>query len=136
MRGVVWEGNPFQVSVQDLPMPVIQDPTDALVRITAAGICGTDLHVYHGIYGSETAPYGLGHEGMGIITEVGNAVQARQVGEYVVIPDTGSSGHLDMTLPPFASGGQTFGLGTDFGVEGGCQCKFSNRRPNVRSMAD
>ena len=100
MRGVVYQGVPFHVKVVDLPIPTIQKPTDAIVRITTAGICGTDLHTYHGLLGSAAPPWGMGHEAVGYITEVGDAVTSHHIGDYIVIPDSVASGHLDETEPP------------------------------------
>ncbi|KAF2137078.1 uncharacterized protein K452DRAFT_329404 [Aplosporella prunicola CBS 121167] len=124
MRGVVWDGTPYSMSVTNLPIPTLQSATDVIVRMTAAGICGTDLHTYHGIYGSAAVPYVMGHEGMGIITEVGAAVQSLAVGEYVVIPDKGADGHLHLDLVPDPGAGTVFGLGEDFGLSEGCQAEY------------
>lgn len=118
MRGVVWEGNPYHVAVTDLPIPTLQASTDAIVRIKASAICRTDLHTYHGVWGSETPPWTMGHEGMGVIAEIGNAIDGLHVGDYVVIPDIMESGHYE--LEPMA--GVSPGSGPDFGHEGGCQC--------------
>lgn len=107
MRGVVYEGVPYQMAVQDLPMPSIQNDTDAIVRITTSALCGSDLHTYHGVSGGATPPWGMGHEAVGYISEVGRGVSSLCVGDYVVIADTPSSGHLDME--PAASG--FFGTG-------------------------
>lgn len=119
MRGVIWEGIPYQMSVVDLPIPTIQEPTDVIVRMTAAALCGTDLHVYRGLYGSPEVPWVMGHEGMGYVEEIGDAVSALSVGDHVVIPDQGSPGRLAME-PEMGSG---FGLGTVYGDGSGCQCK-------------
>ncbi len=86
MRAVMWEGNPSQVAVRDIPKPVIQIATDAIIQVTTAAICGTDLHIYHGVFGGSEVPYSLGHEAIGIITEVGSAVQRFKVGDRVVVP--------------------------------------------------
>ncbi|KAI9045853.1 glutathione-independent formaldehyde dehydrogenase [Aspergillus affinis] len=109
MRGVVFDGTPFQVSVVDLPRPNIINHTDAVVRITTSAICGSDLHMYHGFQGG-TPPWGMGHEAIGYISELGNAVSSLAVGDYVVIPDNVGSGHLEMEPESLQSYGGGSGL--------------------------
>lgn len=115
MRGVVYQGNPFQMTVQDLSMPVIQNQTDAVVRITMSALCGSDLHVYHGV-ASGTPPWTMGHEAVGYIEEIGSAVSAFNVGDYVIIPDTVNHGQLQMEPEAFEYFGNGAGL-TD-GLQG------------------
>ena len=62
VHGVIWQGKPFKVTAADLPFPKIQDTDAAIVQITSSAICRTDLHIYHGIFGSAKVPYNLGHE--------------------------------------------------------------------------
>jgi threonine dehydrogenase-like Zn-dependent dehydrogenase len=69
MQGVVYNGVPHQVSVAQLRILSLEANTDAIVRVTLAGICGTDLHMYHGFRGQE-APWGMGHEALGYISEI------------------------------------------------------------------
>lgn len=95
MRGVVYNGVPFEMNVQDLPVPTIGNETDAVVRITTSAICGSDLHVYRGVSGG-TPPWIVGHEAIGYVSEIGSAVSSLSVGDYVVIPDTVNHGHLEM----------------------------------------
>ncbi|RDW62403.1 alcohol dehydrogenase-12 [Coleophoma cylindrospora] len=95
MRGVVYNGIPFNMTVQDLPVPTIVHATDAIVKITTSALCGSDLHVYHGVNGG-TPPWNMGHEAMGYVAEIGSSVSWFNVGDYVVIPDTISTGHLEM----------------------------------------
>jgi alcohol dehydrogenase len=72
-------------AVQDRPMPVIDAPTDAIVRMTRTTICGTDLHILGGdVPGCEPGRI-LGHEGVGIVESVGNAVTAVKAGDPVLI---------------------------------------------------
>lgn len=96
MRGVVYSGVPFEMAVQDLPVPTIVSETDAIVRITTSALCGSDLHIYRGVSGG-TPPWTMGHEALGYIAELGSAVSTLSVGDYVIIPDTPSHGHLQMT---------------------------------------
>ena len=84
MKAVVYEG-PRTVSVEEVPDPVISEPTDVLVRVTTTNICGSDLHMYEGRTSFESGRT-LGHENMGQVVEVGSAVRKVQVGEYVVLP--------------------------------------------------
>ncbi|KAK0653495.1 putative zinc-binding alcohol dehydrogenase [Lasiodiplodia hormozganensis] len=114
MRAVLWEGHPYNVTVANVPVPTIQNQTDAIVRVSSAGICGTDLHTYHGFSGSAEPPWVLGHEAIGYISEIGNSVEAHAVGDYVVIPDILPTGHLN--LEP--STGDTYGVGPDRGDGG------------------
>jgi threonine dehydrogenase-like Zn-dependent dehydrogenase len=106
MQGVVYNGIPHQVSVAELPIPTLEADTDAVVRIKIAGICGTDLHMYHGFRGQD-APWGMGHEALGYISEIGSGVSSLAVGDYVVIPDNVDSGHLEMGPSAF----EVFGVG-------------------------
>ncbi|PVH76159.1 GroES-like protein [Cadophora sp. DSE1049] len=125
MRAVVWSGIPFNVTVQDVPVPALQAATDARIRITSAAICGTDLHTYHGTYGSATVPWVMGHEAVGIVESIGSGVNTLQVGDHVVVPDNYDPGALVMQLaqPNFA-GGSAPGLGQDYGTSMGCQAEY------------
>lgn len=84
MRALVYHG-PGNVSVDQVPDARIERPTDALVRITTANICGSDLHMYEGRTDVEEGKV-LGHENMGEVIEVGNGVDRVKVGERVVLP--------------------------------------------------
>jgi hypothetical protein len=95
MLGVVYSGEPYNVDVVELPRPSLLADTDAIVKIKIAGICGTDMHMYHGLRGAG-ARWGLGHEALGVVSEIGSAVSSLAIGDYVVIPDNVDSGHLDM----------------------------------------
>ena len=76
----------------DVPDPEPLDPRDALVRVTAAGICGSDLHPYFGRETGLDAGTVMGHELVGQVVEVGSAVSAVRVGDRVVAPFTTSCG--------------------------------------------
>ncbi len=85
MRALTWQGRE-QVSVETVPDPVVQEPTDAIIRVTSTAICGSDLHLY-GVLGMYLdAGDILGHESMGIVAEVGPEAGDLQVGDRVVIP--------------------------------------------------
>ncbi|RYP12275.1 hypothetical protein DL767_011354 [Monosporascus sp. MG133] len=123
MRAVVWEGKPFEMAVRDVPKPRIQMPEDAIVRVTSAAICGTDLHTYHGLLGSSKAPWTQGHEAVGVVVEVGSATEAFKIGDRVIVAAVPDDGHLatEPTLLPMYIG---YGLGKDFGNLGGCQAEY------------
>jgi len=81
MLAVVWNGSPYNISVETRPIPTIVNETDAIVRLSSAAICGTDLHVYHGLYGSSEPGWIMGHEGVGYIDSIGSAVHYHDVGD-------------------------------------------------------
>ena len=95
MKAVAWHGK-RDVRVDTVPDPTIQVPTDAIVRITSSGICGSDLHLYEVLGMFMTAGDILGHEPMGIVEEVGAHVSHIAKGDRVVIPFNISCGHCWM----------------------------------------
>ncbi|WBB52116.1 zinc-dependent alcohol dehydrogenase [Verrucosispora sp. WMMD573] len=85
MRALTWHGK-RDVRVEETPDPRIEDPTDAIVRITSTAICGSDLHLYE-VLGPYLKPGDiLGHEPMGIVEEVGPGVTRLKPGDRVVVP--------------------------------------------------
>ena len=84
MKAVVYQG-PGSITWQEVPAPRIQKPTDAIVKIETTTICGTDLHILKGDV--PTVEHGriLGHEGVGVVTEVGEAVTEITVGDRVIV---------------------------------------------------
>src|SRR4030088_647908 len=84
MKAVVYKG-PYEVAVEDVEDPMIQAPTDALVRITSTAICGSDLHMYEGRTAAEPGIV-FGHENLGIVQEVGDGVVTIKEGDRVVMP--------------------------------------------------
>src|SRR4051794_19882350 len=95
MKAVTWHGK-RDVRVDDVADPTIQQPTDAIVRITSTAICGSDLHLYE-LFGPFIDPGDiLGHEPMGIVEAVGPEVTHIQPGDRVVIPFNISCGHCFM----------------------------------------
>ena len=84
MKALVYHG-PGKRSYDDKPKPVLQTPTDAIVRITQTTICGTDLHIMKGDVPAVTDGRILGHEGVGIIEQVGANVSNFSVGDHVLI---------------------------------------------------
>lgn len=87
MKAVVWHAV-GDIRVEDVPEPRIQDPTDAIVRLTASAICGTDLHFVRGSMAGMKPGTILGHEGVGVVEEVGSDVRNLEVGDRVVICST------------------------------------------------
>ena len=81
------------IRLEEVPDPVIQEPTDAIVRITASAICGTDLHFIRGTFTGMKEGTILGHEAVGVIEQIGAGVRNMSVGERVVIPSTISCGY-------------------------------------------
>lgn len=84
MKALVYHG-PGEKSLDDRPKPVMQAPTDAIVRITRTTICGTDLHILKGDVPTCAPGRILGHEGVGVIEEVGAAVGSFKRGDHVLI---------------------------------------------------
>jgi glutathione-independent formaldehyde dehydrogenase len=84
MRAVVYR-KPFDVAVEEVPDPRIEHPNDVIVRITATGVCGSDLHVYEGRAVAEPGIV-FGHENLGIVEDVGSGVTSLEQGDRVVMP--------------------------------------------------
>ena len=95
MKAVTWHGK-RDVRVDDVPDPTIQEPTDAIVRVTTTAICGSDLHLYEVMGPFMGEGDVLGHEPMGIVEEVGSEVRELTPGDRVVIPFQISCGHCYM----------------------------------------
>ena len=74
MRAMVYRG-PYRVRVEDKAMPAIEHPNDAIVRVTYGAICGSDLHLYHGLMPDTRVGMTFGHEFTGVVEEVGGSVQ-------------------------------------------------------------
>jgi threonine dehydrogenase-like Zn-dependent dehydrogenase len=95
MKAVAWHGN-HDVRVDTVPDPTIEQPTDAIVRVTSTGICGSDLHLYEVLGPFIDEGDILGHEPMGVVEEVGAEVTHIKPGDRVVIPFNISCGHCHM----------------------------------------
>ncbi|MEV5001825.1 zinc-dependent alcohol dehydrogenase [Nocardioides sp. LML1-1-1.1] len=91
MKAVTWQGV-HDMRVTEVPDPVLQEPTDAIIKITSTGLCGSDLHLYETLAPFMEAGDVVGHEPMGIVEEVGPAVTSLRPGDRVVVPFNVSCG--------------------------------------------
>lgn len=85
MKGLCWYGS-GDVRVEDVPEPQIENPGDAIIKITSTAICGSDLHLYNGYMPTMEKGDILGHENMGEVVEIGKDVKNLKVGDRVVVP--------------------------------------------------
>ena len=85
MRAMVYRG-PYKVRVEDKDMPTIEHPNDAIVRVTMAAICGSDLHLYHGMMPDTRVGMTFGHEFIGVVEQVGPSVRNLKRGDRVMVP--------------------------------------------------
>jgi glutathione-independent formaldehyde dehydrogenase len=130
MKAVVYKG-PFQVAVENVPDPTLQHPNDVIVKITSSCICGSDLHMYEGRTAAQ-AGIVFGHENLGIIQEVGQAVKTLKAGDRVVMPfnvacgfckncQRGFTGFCTTVNPGFAGGAYGY---VAMGPWGGGQAEY------------
>lgn len=87
MKAVVFHGL-GDIRLETVPDPKVEQPTDAVVRLTASAICGTDLHMVRGTLPGMIPGTILGHEGVGVVEAVGSAVRDLKVGDRIVVPST------------------------------------------------
>ncbi|MGW0510306.1 zinc-dependent alcohol dehydrogenase [Streptomyces olivaceoviridis] len=95
MKAVTWQGK-RDVRVENVPDPRIEEPTDAVIRVTSTGLCGSDLHLYEVLTPFMSPGDVLGHEPMGIVEEVGSEVSGLRPGDRVVVPFQIACGHCFM----------------------------------------
>ncbi|KAF6519174.1 hypothetical protein HZS61_017548 [Fusarium oxysporum f. sp. conglutinans] len=88
MKAVVFDGL-YKISVQDRPVPQIRDERDIIIKVYAAGLCGSELHIYRGHQPSDTG-FIMGHEFTGTVVQIGSAVKTINIGDKVVAPFTAS----------------------------------------------
>lgn len=134
MRAVIWQGNPYNVDVVDVPQPTVINNTDAIVRMSRAGICGSDLHIYRGTQDGPAVPFGLGHEGIGYIDEIGSGVGSLAVGDPVIVPFNLAEGHVHTSLTTSMYGG--IGNGGELGGTQGKHAIFRCREPFEEKETD
>ncbi len=85
MKAVTWQGRK-DMRVTEVPDPVIEEPTDVIIKVTSTGLCGSDLHLYDPLTPFMTKGDVVGHEPMGTVLEVGPEVSSLAVGDRVVVP--------------------------------------------------
>ncbi|RFA17976.1 alcohol dehydrogenase catalytic domain-containing protein [Subtercola boreus] len=102
MKALTFQGTQ-KVSVETVPDPRIELPTDVVVKITSTAICGSDLHLYDVMGAFINKGDILGHEPMGIVVEVGSAITKLSVGDRVVIPFVIACGHCYMCIRGLSS---------------------------------
>src|SRR3712207_5910590 len=92
MKAVCWHGA-NDVRVETVPDPRILNPRDAILKVTATTICGSDLHIYDGYIPSMQPGDIIGHEFMGEVVEIGREVKKLQIGDRVVVSSVIGCGH-------------------------------------------
>lgn len=118
MKALTWQAS-NTVSVEEVSDPQIQEPTDAVIRVTSTAICGSDLHLYEVLTPFMDEGDIIGHEPMGVVEEVGSAVTHIKPGDRVVIPFNVSCGHCFMCRQGLQSQCETtqvreYGTGAQF----------------------
>jgi alcohol dehydrogenase len=115
MKALVYHG-PGQKSWEDVPDATVQEPTDVVVRVDTTTICGTDLHILHGDVPAVTDGRILGHEAVGTVTAIGDAVKGFSVGDRVLVPAITKCGRCEYCQRGMPSHCQTVGgIGWIFG---------------------
>ena len=118
---------PGLIAVEDHPKPTIQQPTDAVMRVVRACVCGSDLWFYRG--DSEHGQDAIGHEAIGVVEEIGDDVTTMKPGDLVIVPFAFS----DNTCPHCENGVQTACQNGGFfggGEPGnGCQAEYVRIQP-------
>jgi threonine dehydrogenase-like Zn-dependent dehydrogenase len=103
MRALTWHGK-SDIRCESVPDPKIEDSRDAIIKVTACAICGSDLHIYDGVIPSMESGDIVGHETMGEVVEIGKGVGNVKVGDRVVVPFTISCGECFFCKRGFYSG--------------------------------
>lgn len=135
MKALTWQGK-RRVTVEDVDDPTIEQPTDAIIKVTSSAICGSDLHLYE-LLGPFIDPGDiLGHEAMGVVVEVGSDVTQLVAGDRVVIPFNIACGHCFMCrrglqsqcettqVREYGSGAALFGYTKLYGQVAGGQAEY------------
>ena len=133
MRAITYQGVK-DVRVKEVHSPKIEKPDDAIIRVTATGICGSDLHLIHGMVPNTPRNFILGHETVGIVEEVGPDVARLKVGDRVLVPFPIACGHCwfcehdEFTMcdnsNPHGEVGALFGYSETFGGYAGGQADY------------
>lgn len=85
MRAMTYRG-PYRIRVEEKPDPRIEHPNDAVIRVERAAICGSDLHLYHGMMPDTRVGHTFGHEFIGVVEQIGSSVETLSVGDRVMVP--------------------------------------------------
>ncbi|RZS87155.1 threonine dehydrogenase-like Zn-dependent dehydrogenase [Motilibacter rhizosphaerae] len=135
MKALTWHGK-RDVRVEEVPDPRIQEPTDAIIKVTSTAICGSDLHLYEVLGPYLHSGDILGHEPMGVVVEVGSEVTNLKPGDRVVVPFNISCGHCWMCsrglfaqcettqVRQFGKGASLFGYTELYGQVPGGQAEY------------
>ncbi|MBU7006944.1 threonine dehydrogenase-like Zn-dependent dehydrogenase [Peptococcaceae bacterium DYL19] len=133
MKALTYQGIK-DVKVLEVKDPGIEKPDDAIIRVTATAICGSDLHLIHGMVPNMPAGFILGHETMGIVEEAGPDVTQIKKGDRVIVPFPVSCGHCwfcehDLwsqcdNSNPHGDAGGIFGYSETFGGYAGGQAEY------------
>lgn len=133
MKALVYEGIK-NVKVAEVKDPIIEKPDDIIIKVSSTAICGSDLHLFHGMVPNMPKGFVLGHETMGIVIDTGPDVAKVKKNDRVIIPFPISCGHCwycehDMwsqcdNSNPHGEGGAFFGYGESFGGYDGGQAEF------------
>ena len=127
MRAVIYTG-PNEVALADVPVPALTEPTDAIVKVALAGICGTDLHVIRGDFPGIEPGTVLGHEFVGEVVEAGRDVRRVRQGDKVMASDFSACGHCawcERRAHWHCQQRGFFGTGVSFGPAlGGAQAEY------------
>lgn len=133
MKAVTYQGIK-EIMVKDIEAPKIHKPDDIIVKVTTTAICGSDLHLIHGMIPNLPKNYIIGHEPMGVVEEVGPAVTKLKKGDRVIVPFNISCGECfyckhDLTSQcdnsnPHGDGGAYFGYSETFGGYPGGQAEY------------
>lgn len=117
MRATVIHG-PHDIRIEEAPDPVVRKPTDAVVRVVSACICGSDLWAYRGV-ASRTAGQRIGHEFLGMVEAVGSEVRDLRPGDFVVAPFVWSDGTCDYCREGLHTSCPQGGFWGEVGSDGG-----------------
>jgi threonine dehydrogenase-like Zn-dependent dehydrogenase len=106
MKALVWHGKE-DIRCEEIPDPRIEQPRDAIVKVTSCAICGSDLHLYHHLMPAMKKGDVMGHEFMGEVVEVGRDVRKLKVGDRVVVPFTITCGECEQCRRGYYSACET-----------------------------
>ncbi len=133
MKAVVFH-RPYELAVEDVPEPKITDPNEVIVEVTSTAICGSDLHLYHGLVPHTPDGMILGHEFMGRVVDAGKDVSKWKVGERILVPFPVACGECEMCRAGLWShcvrtnihgeSGGIFGYGDSYGGFQGGQAEY------------